>query len=104
LDGLLSHAGTQAALTALFTLAGAGVGWLYFSILRYSVARLSKGEVGTGAFIGLVAMRLVLFGGGAYAALVLQDWWYLIGYLAGFFAARFFILRGARKEEGLDGE
>jgi len=78
----------------VFVPVGALVGWVYFAVMRHSLTSLGK-KSGVLIFIALVLVRVVLFGGGAVAALLVGGWC-IIGYALGFVVARTIAVSKAR--------
>ena len=79
-----------------FAVAGGGVGWAYFSILRHSVEERA-GEASGGRFALLALARMVIF-----AACLAPAFWLgagpVLGYMAGFIVARTVLVSRARRE------
>ncbi len=94
------EAGTlEIAMPIAFALAGLAVGWVYFSLMRYSLTHLDKNKAGIMRFVALALLRVVLFGGGALGALLVGAWC-LIAYLLGFILARTIAVGRARTPPG----
>ena len=83
-----------------FALAGMLVGWLYFSLMRYSLAYLDREGRRILRFVGFALLRVLLFGAGALAALLVGSWC-LVTYLLGFILARTIVLGRVRSASPL---
>ena len=87
--------GLRMALVVVFGLGGALVGWLYFLLMRYSLAGLGKGKPAlrlagkarVAKFVALALARAALFGCGLLGAILVSAWC-LIAYTLGFIVAR----------------
>lgn len=84
------------ALTVGFAAAGAAVAWIYLAILRYSLRFLGGGGAKTVRFVSLALVRVGILTAGLLGALY-SGTWALVGYMAGFIAARMAILWGERR-------
>ena len=90
------EAGTlEIAMPIAFALAGLAVGWVYFSLMRYSLTHLGRSKAGVMRFVALALLRIALFGGGALGALLVGAWC-LIAYVLGFILARTIAVGRAR--------
>ena len=78
-----------------FTLAGLLVGLVYFRIMWQSMPQPGDERFRAGRFAGLALLRVVLFGGGCFGA-IMMGVWPVIGYLLGFLAARTVAVRKVR--------
>jgi len=83
------------ATAIAFALAGLLVGWAYFSLMRYSLAYLGSKKTGMRQFVALAFLRVLLFVGGLFGA-ILVGAWSLIAYVLGFIVARTIAVGRAR--------
>ncbi len=88
--------GEVIAFALLFTAAGAVAGWLYFSIMHYSMTFIDGGTAGIVKFVALALARMALFAVVLIAAFA-QGLWSVIGYAAGFLVMRTAVLARVRK-------
>jgi hypothetical protein len=86
----------------VFGIAGLLVGWIYFAIMRRSVARFTERRGGVMQFTGLVLVRAALVVGGAVGAALVSTW-SVIAYLAAFLVIRTVVVAAARREPPLSG-
>jgi hypothetical protein len=75
-----------------FAAVGVVVGFAYFALVRRTARQLAGGELRVGRAVGAAGLRLALFAPGAVVAAMLSVFT-LVGYMAGFIAARFLALR-----------
>jgi len=95
-EGRLSMDAGDIAMGVGFAVVGGGVGWAYFTILRCSVGECA------GSFSGRRFALLALARAAIFAAGLAPAFWLgtgpVIGYMAGFVAARMVTVSRARRE------
>ena len=77
-----------------FAVLGVAVARAYLALLWAAVGRLAERRASRRRFVGLAALRVILLACGGLAAAAFGVW-PLVGYLAGFLAARTLLLAGA---------
>ena len=81
----------------VFGIAGLLVGWVYFAMMRRSVARFAEQRGGVMQFTGLVLVRAALLVVGAVGAAFVSTW-SVVAYLVAFFVVRTVVVAAARRE------
>ncbi len=71
----------------VFALAGALAGWIYFRLMWHSVLCMTERKAGMRRFVAFALLRILIFGGGLFAAF-LTGGWCVLTYVLGFIVVR----------------